>query len=137
MRERRDELERHGVGLVGVAARADYQARALVADGFGVPLLLDPDNALRAELGIGRLGRLAQLHLRAAPTYLRTWLRARRNGSIPEALWSENDQVPLTVLLTPRPALAVEFDVSWRYVGSRLGDYPTPDDVIAALPRAR
>src|SRR5437879_5717092 len=40
----RPELEAAGVAVVGVGGAADYQARHLMDEGIGFPLLLDPDH---------------------------------------------------------------------------------------------
>lgn len=124
MRERQAELDAFDVQLVGVGAREDYQARKLIQGGFGVDLLLDPDNAVRTALGArDRFSRWKLINPVGAIAYV----RAARQAKWSDPIWAETTQRPAIFLLD------ANLDLVWSRIGNRLGDYPSADDVIAAV----
>ncbi len=127
LRERHDELDHLEVHLLGVAAREPYQAQKLTDDGIDVDLFLDPDDQIRRALGSdGRFGWWRLLHPRGAAAYVKAARQARRFDPI----WSEATRRPGLVLLD------ANLEVRWSRMGTRLGDYPTADEVIDAVGNA-
>ena len=61
MREAKPLIDEIGASVVGVAAKEAHQAQKLVDDGMPFPLLLDPEDELRTE--IGTAARFSWLHL--------------------------------------------------------------------------
>lgn len=124
MRERQAELDTFDLRLVGVGVREDYQARNLIEGGFGVELLLDPDNAVRTALGAGdRFSRWRLLNPMGALAYV----RAARQAKWSDPIWADTRQRPAIFLLDEN------LDLAWSRIGNRLGDYPSADEVIAAV----
>jgi hypothetical protein len=106
------------VDVVIVGGSADYQAQYL-RDEIGVtaPLLLDPDQELRDAVGASRLlvGRML------SPKGARSYVSALRNGY--------GFQRPTKDALRS-PGVAIldgELNLTWTFVGKRLGDYPELD----------
>jgi len=123
LRERQPELDELDVHLLGVATREDYQAQKLMDDGLGVELLLDPDDQIRRLLGSEqRFEWWRLLHPLGAASYLRAARQARRFDPI----WAEATQRPGILLLD------ASLEVRWSKMGTRLGDYPTANEVIKA-----
>ena len=124
MGERKTDLDSSGVTLIGVATRADYQARHLMETGVPFELLLDPDDDLRRRLGIAdRFAAWRLVHPRGAVQYLRSIRRARDFDPI----WAEATQRPAMILLDH------ELRVVWSHVGQRIGDYPDIPEILHAI----
>lgn len=110
--------------VIGVATREDYQARRLMENGMPFELLLDPDDGLRAALDAdARFRSWRLLHPRGALDYVRSFRQRRAFDPI----WSQATQRPGMVLLD------IDLRVSWSYFGRRIGDYPSVDEVMAAV----
>lgn len=123
---RRPDLADMGVGVLAVGGSADYQAVWLQEErGISVPLLLDPEHALRRHLSADRaLGwRLAD------PRGLGAYARSLAHGFRPQAITRDTVRSPGVAVLDR------EGRVRWRHVGRRIGDYPEVDEVVAALSR--
>lgn len=110
--------------MIGIGPTADYQAQALLDQGMPFPLLLDPDNLLRTAVGADdRFSIRELLNPQAAVTY---WRAARQRGnSDPD--WSQTTERPVVLVLDER------LDVTWTYIGKKLGDYPSVDRILTAL----
>lgn len=117
----RPRLEAAGVRVVGVGAAADYQARHLMEQGIGYPLLLDPEHELYRALDVRRIRWQTLLSPGTWWRYLRTARRARQGRITDHPL-----QAPGFAI--------VERDrtVAFLYRGRTLGDYPPIDDIVAA-----
>lgn len=127
LRERQNELDRLGVRMMGVGTREAYQARKLTEDGIDVELLLDPDDRVRQALDVGhRFEWWRLLHPKGATSYVRAARQAKRFDPI----WAEATQRPGILLLD------TDLNLIWSRIGSRLGDYPTADDVVEAVDTA-
>jgi peroxiredoxin len=121
LRERQDELDELGVGLIGVATREDYQAKKLIDDGLDVPLFLDPENAVRQTLGVARFSWWRLFHPKGAVAYVRAMRQIKRFGPV----WAEANHRPAILLLD------ADLNLLWSSIGSYLGDYPSADAVLA------
>jgi hypothetical protein len=121
LRERQDELDALGIGLIGVATREDYQAKKLMDQGLDVQLFLDPENGVRRALGIARFSWWRLLHPKGAIAYLRAMRQIKLFGPV----WAEANQRPAILLLD------ADLNVLWSSIGSYLGDYPSADAVFA------
>lgn len=98
-----------------------------MAEGIGVDLYLDPDDQLRSALGAaGRFAWWRLLHPLGVPPYARAVRQARRFDPI----WAEANQRPGLVLLD------AELNPLWSRMGTRIGDYPTPDRVLSDVESA-
>ncbi len=117
------EIDRFPVGtrVIAVGGSADHQARWLRdTKGVEMPLLLDPDQEVRAVAGVGDLSARQMSSLGGASNYVKSLVRGFR------------PQVP-TVDATKAPGIVVfdsEFNVTWVHHGEMLGDYPSVDDLI-------
>lgn len=120
------ELDRFcsGARVIAVGGSADHQARWLRdTKGVDMPLLLDPDQAVRAVAGVGDLSVRQMSSLGGASNYAKLLVRGFR------------PQVP-TADATKAPGIVVfdaDFDVTWVHRGEMLGDYPTVDDLIERI----
>ena len=120
------ELDRFPAGarVIAVGGSADYQARWLRdTKGVEIPLLLDPDQEVRAVAGVGDLSALQMASVGGATNYVKSLVRGFR------------PQVP-TADATKAPGIVVfdsEFNVTWVHHGEMLGDYPTVDALIDRL----
>lgn len=124
MREHHDQLDALGVDLLGVGTREPYQAARLTDDGIGVELLLDPRDQIRTALDASsRFSWWRLLH----PAGARSYVRAARQANRFDPIWAEANQRPGLVLLD------ADFNLVWSRMGARIGDYPTPDEVIDAV----
>ena len=121
LEEARPELEAAGVRVVGVGGAADYQARHLMDNGIGYPLLLDPEHALYGALDVRRIHWWMMLAPRTWRNYLRAARRARQG------------RITAHPLQAPGFAI-VGTDRTLRFLhrGTTLGDYPTISEVIVA-----
>lgn len=123
LQERRDELRELGAEALGVSVAADYQARSLRDDhGIGYPLLLDPDEQLKAALGFGRLPRWWFLSPATVGRYLASWRLAR-----PGRVTGGVDALPGLVVVDG------DLRLRYRHEGRTLADYPDVDEVIRAV----
>lgn len=124
MAERKHDLDAAGVTVVGVATREDYQARRLVGQGLPFELFLDPDDSFRRALGtVARFSAWRLLHPAGAVDYARAVRQARSFDPV----WSEATQRPGVVLFDEG------LRVSWSHFGRRIGDYPSVEEVVAAV----
>lgn len=69
-----------GVRVIGVGGAADYQARHLMDQGIGYPLLLDPAHSLYSALDVHRIAWPTLLQPATWWRYLRAARRARQGG---------------------------------------------------------
>lgn len=116
LREHKPELDGLGAQVVGVGAREDFQARKLGSDGFPFPLLLDPEDQVRAALGSAeRFSPARLLDPRGAMPYLKA---VRRAGKFFDITLAQATQHPGVAVVN------ADLEVVWSYVGQRLGDYP-------------
>lgn len=121
LNEARPELERAGVGVVGVGGAADYQARHLMDHGIAFPLLLDPDHQLYEALDVRHIHWWMMLWPGTWWKYLRAARRARQGRITGHPL-----QAPGFVILDS------DRTVRFLYRGRTLGDYPPVSEIIAA-----
>ena len=107
--------------VIAVGGSADHQARWLRdTKGVQMPLLLDPDQEVRAVAGVGDLSALQMASVGGATNYVKSLFRGFR------------PQVP-TADATKAPGIVIfdsDFNVTWVHHGEMLGDYPTIDDLI-------
>jgi peroxiredoxin len=110
-----------GTRVIAVGGSADHQARWLRdTKGVEMPLLLDPDQEVRAVAGVGDLSARQMSSLGGATNYVKSLVRGFR------------PQVP-THDATKAPGIVVfdsELNVAWVHHGEMLGDYPPVDDLI-------
>jgi peroxiredoxin len=119
-----DDLAVRGARAAAVGGSADYQARWLRDErGVRIPLLLDPDHALRDVVGAAApLGpRLAD------PRGLGSYARALARGNRPRRITRDTVRSPGVVILDR------QLTVRWLHVGRRIGDYPRIADVLGAI----
>lgn len=110
-----------GVRVVAVGGSADYQARWLQGDqGVQMPLLLDPNQQVRALAGLGNL----RVHQLLSPRGAGNYLRAMRRGLRPQKVTRDTIRSPGVAIFGP------DLAVQWTYEGKMLGDYPTIDEVV-------
>ncbi|MEA2009655.1 MAG: hypothetical protein U9N78_03020, partial [Actinomycetota bacterium] len=120
------ELDRFPVEtrVIAVGGSADHQARWLRdTKGVNMPLLLDPNQEVRAVAGVGDLSAIQMSSLGGATNYVKSLVRGFR------------PQVP-TADATKAPGIVVfdsEFNVVWVHHGERLGDYPPIDDLVERI----
>lgn len=114
------DLAKHGARPLAVAGSADYQARWLANHhGVTMTLLVDPEQTLRASVGVGDLGaRLAD------PRGLVSYGRTLAHGYRPQRVTRDTLRAPGVAILD------ADLTVRWRHVGRRIGDYPDLGDVI-------
>lgn len=121
LNEARPALGAAGVGVVGVGGAADYQARHLMDNGIGYPLLLDPDHQLYEALDVRRIHWWMMLSPITWWKYVRAARRARQGRITAHPL-----QAPGFVILD------TDRTVRFLHRGRTLGDYPPVSEVIAA-----
>lgn len=120
----RDDLARRGASATAVGGSADYQAQWLRDErAVAMPLFLDPDHLLRQAVDMTKpLGiRLAD------PRGVRSYVRSLASGNRPQKITKDTVRSPGVVILDKN------FAVVWRHEGSRIGDYPSHQEVLAAL----
>lgn len=128
MRERESLLAEIGATVVGVAAREDYQAQKLLDDGMPFDLLLDPEDQVRTVLGSAeRFGLWGLFHPKAMWPYLKA---IRSSGRFFSLTLEQATQHPGVVVLDAQQ------NITWRYIGKRLADYPDVDTVLTEARRA-
>ena len=127
VRERYDEIEALGAGVVAVATGAVFQAKALMDEGIPFPCLVDEKARLYEALDIGRLGVRQLVDPRTYGKYVAAW---RRRGARQGQMTGDPRRLS---------GLAV-FDADarlwWSYVSQVIGEYPPLDDVMDQLRRA-
>ncbi len=110
-----------GTRVIAVGGSADHQARWLRdTKGVAMPLLLDPDQKVRAVAGVGDLSARQMSSLGGASNYVKSLVRGFR------------PQVP-TADATKAPGIVIfdsDFNVTWVHHGEMLGDYPSIDDLV-------
>lgn len=112
------------IGGLGVGGSADYQAQWLRHDhGVGLPLLLDPEHRVREAVGASRPLGWRMANPRGAAAYA----RSLRNGFKPQRITRDTVRSPGVVVLDR------DGGVRWSYIGTRIGDYPSLDEVRSAL----
>lgn len=117
------ELDRFPAGtrVIAIGGSSDHQARWLRdTKGVQLPLLLDPEQQVRAVAGVGDLTARQMSSLGGATNYVKSLVRGFR------------PQVP-TADATKAPGIVVfdsDFDVTWVHHGEMLGDYPSVDELI-------
>lgn len=124
MREAQDQLAEHDAQVIGVGPTADYQAQALLDDGMPFPLLLDPDNGLRHAVGAADGFTWRQL---VNPGAVGAYWRAKRQAKNSDPIWSQTMERPVVLVLDQH------LNITWTHIGEKLGDYPSIDQVLAAL----
>jgi peroxiredoxin len=122
---RQGELAAMGVRAVAVGGSADYQARWLRETGVTMPLLLDPEQRLRAQVGMGSLSARQLL----APRGVRAYLGAVAAGVRPRRPTLDATRSPGIAVTDRRHA------VRWSHEGAALGDYPPLGLVLDAAAR--
>lgn len=124
--DRYDAIRERGGGVLGVGPRAAYQARLLMERGrVPFPLLLDPDHAVGAAVGLGRQSlRRWIFDLRAWWRWLRALLRSGQ-GMVSGGWW----ELPAILVID------AECVVRWSYLGRSMGDYPPVEETLEALHR--
>ena len=128
MRERKTLVDEIGARVVGVAAREDFQARKLMDSGMPFDLLLDPEDHVRRALGSAeRFGLMTLLHPKGAWAYMKA---VRSSARFFDITLNQATQHPGVVVLD------AQLNVTWRYIGRRLGDYPDVDEVLTEARRA-
>jgi len=125
LRDQHDSLIELGASVIAVGGAADYQAQHLQDGGIPFPLLLDPDGDLRAALGIdSKLSKREMMSWTSVKNYVSVMGR-RRQGRVSRSHAED------------RPALVIldhQLRMVWSHVGKALGDYPTIDEIRAAIP---
>lgn len=107
--------------VVAIGGSADYQARWLRdSQGIGMPLLLDPDQQIRAIAELGDLTRRQLLAPRGAANYV----QAMRRGLRPQKITKDTVRSPGVAVFDSDPG------VTWTYEGRMLGDYPSVDELV-------
>ncbi len=118
------DLATRGASVSAVAGSADYQARWLRDErGVAAPLYLDRDGRFRDAVGAGRNLGVRLLDPRGAAAYV----RSLRHGFRPQAVTHDTVRSPGVVILDR------DLRVRWRYVGKRIGDYPSVAQVTGAV----
>lgn len=114
------------VGALAVGGSADYPAVWLQQErGVRIPLLLDPEHRFRDYVGAAKsLGRRM-----ADPRGAAAYVRSLRHGFKPQAVTRDTVRSPGVVVLDR------DGRVRWRYIGSRIGDYPPINQVLDAADR--
>ena len=125
LREAHDTLDDLGADIVAIGPTADWQARRLAEDGVPFPLLLDPDRRFVHAVGLGRMRWRQWL----SPTWARNYFGAARTAGQGMVSARNATRLPGVVIVDRGGTLR------WIHRGSTLGDYPTVDEVIAAVRR--
>lgn len=116
-------LEAQGVGVAAVGGSADYQAQWLREEkGVAMPLLLDPEHVFREAVGAAAPLGMRMLNPRGAAAYV----GSLRRGYRPQSITRDTVRSPGVVILDAAGELR------WQHIGTRIGDYPPVDEVVAA-----
>lgn len=113
------ELDEAGFRLIGVGGAADFQARHLMENGIGFPLLLDPAHNLYEALDVRRIRWWKLLSPATWWRYLRAARRARQGRLTGHPL-----QAPGLAIVAP------DRSIRYLYRGETLGDYPPVAEVM-------
>ena len=110
-----------GTGVVGIAGSAAYQARWLrETKGVGLPLLLDPDEQVRAVADLGNLSTMSWVK----PKGWKNYLGSMQRGFRPQIPTSDALKAPGIVVFDK------ELSILWVHRGKTLGDYPPIDELV-------
>lgn len=121
---RADQLADEGIGAIAIGGSADYQATWLREEkDVRIPLYLDPDQALRPYVGAEKALGWRMADPRGAVAYA----RSLRHGYRPQKVTHDTVRSPGVIVLDQSGS------VRWRHIGSRIGDYPAVDAVVAAV----
>lgn len=118
----RPQVEDKGLRVIGVGGAADFQARHLMDNGVGFPLMLDPKHRLYEALNIHRIPWSTMASPFTWKRYLSSAKKARQ-GRITDH--------PLQA-----PGLAIlDTDGTLRFLhrGRTLGDYPTIPELLSVI----
>jgi peroxiredoxin len=121
LEDARPGIETAGVRVIGVGGAADYQARRLMEQRIGYPLLLDPGHSVYAALDIHRIPWHALVRPGTWWRYLRAIRRARQGRITDHPL-----QAPGFAIVDS------DRTVAFLHRGRSLGDYPPIDEIVAA-----
>ena len=120
----RDQLP-NGARVVAIGGSADYQARWLAEEkGVAMPLLLDPEQQVRALVDLGDLTAGQMLSGRGMAAYARSMVGGRL---LPKAPTQDATKAPGVAILGP------DLSVQWVHRGTALGDYPTVPELLARV----
>lgn len=120
------DLAQRGVGVAAVGGSADYQAQWLRDErGVGMPLLLDPEQKFRDACGASAPLGWRMIDPRGAAAYG----RSLAHGYRPQSVTKDTVRSPGVVVLDR------EGKVVWRFIGKRIGHYPSLDEVRRNLDR--
>jgi hypothetical protein len=126
LRDEHEALVKAGVSVLAIGGSAEYQAAALQPD-YPFPLLLDPDQIVRAAVGLGTLSIRDMMRPSGAWRYV----RALRSRAAPGKITKDREQAPGVVLTD------ATLDVVWVHRGEGLGDYPTTETVRDQIARVQ
>jgi len=113
-----------GSRVIAIGGSADHQARLLRdTKGVEMPLLLDPDQQVRAVAGLGDLSARQLMRLGGWANYL----SALRKGFRPQVPTADARKAPGVVIFD------AGFNVVSVHRGEMMGDYPTIEQPIASL----
>jgi hypothetical protein len=112
---------------MAVGGASDAQAQRLTDGGVQFPLLLDPQGALRSALGLDdKLSRGELMGWRSIRNLLVGMVK-QRQGRVSRP---HTEDRPAVVILDSGRR------VVWSHVGRAVGDYPSIDEILAAIPSA-
>ena len=123
LRETYDTLDDLGADVVAIGPTADWQARRLADDGVPFPLLLDPERRFVHAVGLGRMRWRQWL----SPAWAGNYFGAARRAGQGMVSIRDVTRLPGVVIVDP------EGTIRWLHRGTTLGDYPTVEEVIAAV----
>jgi len=116
-------LAEAGIGAASIGGSADYQAQWLRDEkGVSMPLLLDPEHQFREAVGATAPLGVRMLNPRGAAAYV----GSLRRGYRPQSITRDTVRSPGVVILDESGA------VRWQHIGTRIGDYPSVEQVLAA-----
>lgn len=117
-------LNTRNVGTAAIGGSADYQAKWLRDErGITTPLLVDPHQKFREAIDASAPLGLRMLDPRGAVAYG----RSLKHGYRPQSVTKDTVRSPGVVILDRGG------DVRWRFIGRRIGHYPTLGEVERAL----
>lgn len=119
-------LAEQGIAVAAIGGTADYQATWLREEkGVRMPLLLDPDHQVREHVDAMKklVGRLA------SPRGMASYASALANGYRVQKPTRDAMRSPGVIVLDQTGK------VRYRHIGTRLGDYPDLDELMADTAR--
>lgn len=123
LQERREEFAAAGADLIGVSKGAEFQAEELRDDdGVSYPLLVDPDESLKAALRFRRMRPWQYL----VPSTLGRYVASLRHAR-PGRITGDVLALPGVVVLD------ADLRLRYRYEGHTLADYPDLTEVLDAV----